>query len=384
MDFEFDKEIDSLLRRAAKGESVQAFDAHPEADEISLFAENVLTAKARARTVEHLAECAKCRKILSNLISFNAEAESETIHAGESSIISVAPVIPWYRRLFAFPQITFAMGALALVFAGVLAFMVLQNAGETSQNTTVARREEISEKSKGVSGASADGETQTVENYSADSNTASVNPAAPVNPSLSTANSAANLKNTNTASTADATLPAARQQQMTPENNEPLAKIEQPKPVAPSEQQQTVTTTSRPAEMVAGAPKDSKQQQQQPPPPASQVRKEEDSERKRAVTGDDRDDSTKSDGSETESLRAKKTADADKNKAGEAGRSVGGKIFRKLGGIWFDAAYTSQPQIMIRRGSDDYKRLDSGVRSIADNLGGKVVIVWKNKAYRIQ
>ena len=112
----FDKEIDSLLRRTAKGEGVQTFDAHLDADEISLFAENALTAKARSRSVEHLAQCAKCRKILSNLISFNAETESETIHAGESDIVSVAPVIPWYRRLFAFPQITFAMGALALVF----------------------------------------------------------------------------------------------------------------------------------------------------------------------------------------------------------------------------------------------------------------------------
>ncbi|HEY0050519.1 MAG TPA: zf-HC2 domain-containing protein, partial [Pyrinomonadaceae bacterium] len=76
---EFDKEIDSLLRRAAKGESVQAFDAHMDADEVSLFAENALTAKARARAAEHLAECAKCRKILSHLISFDAEPESETI-----------------------------------------------------------------------------------------------------------------------------------------------------------------------------------------------------------------------------------------------------------------------------------------------------------------
>src|SRR5215213_1544449 len=107
----FDKEIDSLLRRTAKGESVQTFDAHPDADEISLFAENALTTKARSRTVEHLAECAKCRKILSHLISFNAETESETIHAGESNIIPIAAqAIPWYRRLFAFPQITFAMG----------------------------------------------------------------------------------------------------------------------------------------------------------------------------------------------------------------------------------------------------------------------------------
>jgi hypothetical protein len=84
-------------------------------------------------------------------------------------------------------------------------------------------------------------------------------------------------------------------------------------------------------------------------------------------------------------LMAKKSALEDKNKSVEAQRSVGGKTFRNVGGIWFDSSYNnSQQQIMIRRGSDDYKRLDSGLRSFAENLGGTVVVVWKGKAYRIQ
>jgi hypothetical protein len=35
-------------------------------------------------------------------------------------------------------------------------------------------------------------------------------------------------------------------------------------------------------------------------------------------------------------------------------------------------------------GTDSYKNLDGGLRAIADNLGGTVVVVWKEKAYRIQ
>ncbi len=51
MDFEFDKEIDVLLRQARKGETVFAATtpqtAHLDADEISAFAENALPEKAK-------------------------------------------------------------------------------------------------------------------------------------------------------------------------------------------------------------------------------------------------------------------------------------------------------------------------------------------------
>lgn len=65
-------------------------------------------------------------------------------------------------------------------------------------------------------------------------------------------------------------------------------------------------------------------------------------------------------------------------------RVVGGKTFNSRDGAWYDATYHNQTTINFRRSSVDYKKLDSGLRSIADTLGGTVVIVWKSKAYRIQ
>ena len=73
MEVEFDKEIDSLLRQAAR-EGEFAFtnpqsqianpqSVHLDADEISAFAENALPQKARVNAMEHLAECMRCRKI---------------------------------------------------------------------------------------------------------------------------------------------------------------------------------------------------------------------------------------------------------------------------------------------------------------------------------
>ena len=72
-----------------------------------------------------------------------------------------------------------------------------------------------------------------------------------------------------------------------------------------------------------------------------------------------------------------------RSNAGET-RSVGGKSFNNVGGIWFDSALGKQKQKTVRRGTNDYSKLDAGLRSIADQLGGTVVVLWGGKAYRIE
>ena len=65
-------------------------------------------------------------------------------------------------------------------------------------------------------------------------------------------------------------------------------------------------------------------------------------------------------------------------------RVVGGKTFANRDGAWYDSAYSGKATTNIRRGTNEYKKLDSGLRNIADTLGGTVVVMWKAKAYRIQ
>jgi hypothetical protein len=378
MDFEFDKEIDSLLRRTA-GESVRAFDAHPDADEISLFAENALTTKARARAVEHLAECARCRKILSNVISFKTAAESEKIHAEESKMIPVALEIPWYRRLFAFPQITFAMGALVLVFAGIMAVLVLQTAND-SQNVSVARSSNaVGETTKGTSGASSDGETRTVETYSTNSsnmsNSASVNPGMMSNSNMTTANIApSNSTSMNANSTANVALPAFRPQQPSADYNEPAKPRKENDSLPDGQSRSNTAALSAPSTSGARPNDDAKRD--------DEITREKTETKDNQLNKQQAENKPRPD-TPSPKLSVKKSTSADKNKTGEAQIIVDGKTFRNLGGTWFDSAYNSQPQIMIRRGSDDYKRLDSGLRRIAENIGGTVVVLWKSKAYRI-
>jgi hypothetical protein len=38
----------------------------------------------------------------------------------------------------------------------------------------------------------------------------------------------------------------------------------------------------------------------------------------------------------------------------------------------------------IARGSDDFQKLDAGLRAIAQQLSGDIIVVWKGKGYRIR
>jgi len=84
--------------------------------------------------------------------------------------------------------------------------------------------------------------------------------------------------------------------------------------------------------------------------------------------------------SDAESAKAKKNTKAENVET----TSGGGKTFKRAGNAWVDAAYKGQATTNITRGTKEYKKLDSGLRGIAENLGGTVTIVWKDKAYRIQ
>jgi hypothetical protein len=65
-------------------------------------------------------------------------------------------------------------------------------------------------------------------------------------------------------------------------------------------------------------------------------------------------------------------------------RKVGGRSFNNRNGAWYDTAYHGQSTINVRRGTEEFRKLDGGLRNIANTLGGVVVVIWKEKAYRIQ
>jgi hypothetical protein len=66
-------------------------------------------------------------------------------------------------------------------------------------------------------------------------------------------------------------------------------------------------------------------------------------------------------------------------------RSVGGHKFRKQGAAWVDQKFKSSMTVKaVSRGSDEFNELDSGLRAIAQQFGGEVIVAWKGKAYLIK
>jgi len=384
MDFEFDKEIDALLRQTAQGET--AFAAanpkskiqnpkllHLGADEISAFAENALPEKTRAAYMAHLADCDRCRKILSNVISLNAESENETVYAAEKEIIP-AP-IPWYRKLFAFPNLAYTLGALVLVFSGIAALTVLQNSNAL-QNAEISQ---VSERQPTGKGMNSDGDTMAVESYSNSmmSSNATMSNSASMN---SSSNGAANFSAMSSAPAMTANSNAsARRESDKDLKHESKAAAPQKEPADSAKTDVPVITVTPPSTKENNYSAENEAQKQQPAQNSI-------AQNQTIITPNSRNVQRAPSATLRAENKSKKFEEArnDAREKSNETNTVGGKIFKRTNNVWYDSAYKGQPTTNITRGTKEYKKLDSGLRSIAENLGGTVVVVWKEKAYRIQ
>ncbi len=397
---EFDREIDFLLRQTARGEAVSAGKApdsrfqipdseHLDADEIAAFAENALPEKTHRNYTLHLADCEHCRNFLSNLIALNTELQSEIVYAEEPAATAisnaVAPKTLWYQKIFAVPKLAYAMGALILLLMGVGVFTVLQ---KDSRNTAVSQTSE--KQMGGGQGTSSNGDAPMQETASRAMSNAAMNGTAATNTeaksTVSPNAAAANLPNSVIAANSNAAIPreASRTASEPERLAKPLGVLNQSNETATADSAASGAPPAPPKaenkfqidgqeQDAEAAPAQSQNVQNQtqitpdtrnarrPPIPAAKMRSRQDS-----SLEDSQDDKEKS--AETMSVTM----------------SVGGKIFKRAANVWVDAAYRGQPTTNISRGTNEYKKLDSGLRVIVENLGGTVIIVWKNKAYRIQ
>lgn len=375
MELNFDKEIDALLRQSAQ-ESESVFAAanpqspHLDADEISAFAANVLPEKTRGAYTAHLADCDRCRGILSNLIALDSEPESEIVQVEEKEI--VAPPVPWYRKFFAFPNLAYSLGALVLVFSGIAAFTVLQNVS-TSRNAEVSQ---LSDKQPNGKGMSSDGDEMPAESYS--SNSAMSSNSASMNTSTSRPTSAANSMMP-AAPSAMANANAAVMRDGDDENLKPAAKPVEPRkePVDLAETEDSVAGASLPKEK--NQLDEADRQKQAAPTPATQNQTNLPLDSRRVQSAPSA--ALRAENKDKKLEESKSDSPA---KIAEPTTTVGGKTFKRANNVWVDSAYRGQATTNITRGTKEYKKLDSGLRVIAENLGGTVVIVWKERAYRIQ
>jgi hypothetical protein len=394
MDLEFDKEMDALLRKAA-GRGVLVGDKpkdHLDADTVAAFAENALPAKSRTIYTQHLAECDPCRVSLANLISMNAAAEP-AIAAVAAPVPAVS--IPWYRKLFLAPNLAYVMGGLVLVFGGLFGLIVLQRS--YSGDTAMLSKAEEAPATQNAP-ARAEG-ANSLYSSNANSNAAS-NVSGEIPRSVGVADQP--MTESNTAATAAPAPPPAistdNAAAAAPAKDQPVDLLDKDKsaaagqPVAKEAPKREEDEKARDLKLAATEQEARKQN-------ANEVNIFRNSQQNQMTPGagnktvgpsrnDVQRDNRAYDNRPSDDLlqRSKK---ADKPAAMAEGfanskRSVGGKTFELKQGAWYDTAYANQKTKNVRRASDDYRKLDGGLRSIADTLGGTVVIVWNGKAYRIQ
>lgn len=382
-------EIDLLLRGLARregpssAESEDSLSMHLDADELNSYVERTLPVGARARYTSHLADCSACRKMVYELTSASGVRVAEPAVSEEVS----TGLRQKLRALFSPGLLRFALPAvavLAFVAVGLVALrqqrepdLVALNQPQDSRNSSIERVEVDSTVRPGESPA------PTEEKRSAETR---------------------------------ATPGKGRETQAKPaEKNEPAS-------VVTSTDSVTVTTTNRDASTAKSAGVVSSPSYAPEPPPPAPKSQTTTAEERSEVAARQKEEADKRDAParEQEGTRAQ-TEDRQNQGVASAGRAapagqsamrprtgatyssgaaaktkdddadtrtVSGRRFRRQGSVWIDTAYQPSTAITtVMRESEQFRALiadEPGIRAIAAQLSGEVVIVWKGKAYRIR
>jgi hypothetical protein len=430
MESESNNQIDRLLRQQgrtgrtmpASGNGHAQASAHLDADELNAFAANAAPPLARARYVNHLADCADCRRLATDL----AVAANPTLAAGAAAV-SAAPASSIWQRLTSWikpPTLRYAGPVLAVLCVATIMGVVLRTQyGNRIINeqapVTVTREVKNGPAAPAPTPAPGTGETTVAraphepaapaEAPRPDSSPADVGgrtgsdvfgnkesdqpqlpskaPEAappPAPPSVATKDSDEPRAKSKNAPLEERKIDAGKladssgDELRTQRGNEDrrreapsatsagsggvVAKQEQNQAPRPADAKKT---TSAPAK---GGPNRSRNVDQQ----ANQQVDRESNRLDGRVTRDGADDGAAAGSSETS----------------PATRSVSGRQFRRQGDTWIDTGYVrGYGTTNVKRGSEQYRALvadEPGLRTVAEQLSGEVIVVWKGRAYRFK
>lgn len=390
---------------------------------MNAYAEGALPDRLRTRYVAHLADCDECRKLVTQLTLAAGVGVQSNARRDEPTPSQTRSWRDWLAALFAPSVLRYGVPALALLAVVAVAFVAMRERRKPVD--LVAQNEQAQDSSSRPQ--------ITQDEQPAQTPTAGTT-VAPFGDAASNANSVAPVNNQRQANTATAETPApklkdtdAKQDVPAQESESKLAAQSRDYGGVLREQQRRdsdeVVTMSKPALPA-------------PPPataaPVSKAPAEEDKQRteeaETAKAGGvaEKNKSTApagvadtsnnyvidgvASGSRTNTQnapengpragaavrrgRSAKTQPSSESAGGAARderavetRSAGGRSFRRQGGAWVDTAYSpSRSTINVARNSEQFRALtadEPGIRAIADQLGGTLIIVWKNRAYRI-
>jgi hypothetical protein len=420
-----DEQIDVLLRRYAGQSPGKPVTEHLDADELNAFAEGSLPEAARTRYFSHLLDCDNCRQIVSQLA-----ISSSAVVAAEAAPAPGASGYSWWKRLSGFLSpmtLRYAAFAMVLITVAGVVLLVTQRPRESNQ---LAKIEQTKQSPEGVVKPPDAAVPQTVNSNQSGGNENKqglmANPASSAQPSPNS-DEVAKLDQPKAGDNpALPPAPAKAAKEADPTSNPALAANKKAEsntyqnapaysPPPPVERQRA-ESESREQPSVGGVATASGPRKSEPPvdkskamdrgrggeagkdiraddnsrvaanqaPASKRINDEKVKGPRRDVDNTSRNSSVVTeDAVKSQRIVVAKPAAAEE-KPSET-RSAGGHKFKRQGSGWVDTKFKSSMTLKsISRGSSEFDAIDSGVRSIAQQLGGQVIVVWKGKAYLIK
>jgi hypothetical protein len=413
-----DAQIDVLLRRYAGKSPNSSPTEHLDADELSAFAEGAIPEAARTRYVSHLVDCDNCRQIVAQIAN----------SSGAVAAAAAAPAIAgsgysWWKRLAGFlSPMTLRYAAFAMVLIAV-AGVVLLVTRRPRESNLVAHRDSAQPAPQSAVKPSGDGTSPNAGTLQAEANnnrTLETKPT-PLSQASPMSDQIAKLDEPRTIDSAVSPPKPAKEGDAVTSPGQVSKKAESPATeAAPSyapppppnteqraqqERQQQTSVGSASGPRKSGPADQFKMMDR--PGRAGEASKDVGADDKSAVasnrapaskragneklTGPRRDLennaslSRNEDEGRSRNSQAIVTLSPAREEKPPDTRSAGGRKFRRQGNGWVDSKFKSSMTLKsISRGSSEFNELDSGLRSIAQQLGGQVIVVWKNKAYLIK
>ena len=413
-----DAQIDVLLRRSAGRSPSQPANEHLDADELNAFAEGSLPAAARVRYVSHLVDCDHCRQIVSQLaISGGALVQTESETSADTRGYS------WWKRFSGFfSPLTMrytAFAAVLVLIVGIGFFVIRQRPAPTlvAQNDQSKPAAPSALKPSGDAPPQAGSASQSaaVENKQALPSSASQtspsldevakldkpdNPTVPPKPAKEAEAPANPLPAPSKKGETGVTqvvpsyappppVEGQRAETLAREQESPkgLASASGPRKSAPPADNLKLMDRARTGESEKDirAGDDSSRAGVSQPSTSKRAGVEKAKGPRRDAENNARNrnsNEVQNDAAKTQGLTTNRAAAEEKP---PETRSAGGRKFRRQGSAWVDVKFKSSMTLKsVSRGSSDFNDLDSGLRSIAQQLGGEVIVVWIGKAYLIR
>ena len=408
MNREANNDIDLLLRRVSgrDGEAASgapADERHLDADELSSYAQNALPPTARARYTEHIADCVACRKLVTELsLSLGAVA----VAAPVETLPAPGGLKKFLASLFSPLVLRYAVPALGVIVVMIVGFVVLRQ--QRSHPMVATLNDQAKESVRVTASPSPAGGFQDAEPRTPDQ-PQSVAPK-PVEPKAKPGSASGGAAGAGSA----APVTVANDDRAAAEVRPPAAATPPAAPAkaaaAEPETQSAEAGKKQPAEVRAKLDAEAVKQEADEYKPRDQISLTPQTATTRKAQDKSKDAPSDSNtrgfigglagarpGSATrrtpEAKREEEKRGADEKRGdadqvNEQTRTIAGRHFRKARGIWTDTAYdSSTATVNMARNSEQFRALvadEPAIGTIAKQLDGEVIVVWKGRAYHIR